>query len=308
MRGWSVGLVAVALALSCGKKDGAASPATVSASASAGPAASSAAVAAPGPHGGVPCGELGCLAFDKPQDALLTVLDEQPEVLSVGEAHAQKGAKVASSARRFTTTLLPLLHGRASDLLVELMMPPKGCKAKTQAVRQKQKVVTSKQAPQDQNEYVQMGNAAHALGIVPDLLRPTCADMDAVNDAGADAIVASLSLIARLTATQSEAMVARDRAAASGAGKVVVTYGGALHNDLAPPPERAAWAFGPKLAEYTHGRYAELDTYVPEFIEPTDSWKKMEWYAHYDGAKLGGKAVLFRPRPHEYVLIYPRSS
>ena len=94
------------------------------------------------------------------------VLAEKPRVLAIGEAHAQKGSGVDSSAKRFTLELLPALKGKASDLLVELMLPAKGCAKKVEAVREKQKVVTEKQAETDQNEYVTMGQEAKKLGIV----------------------------------------------------------------------------------------------------------------------------------------------
>ncbi len=175
------------------------------------------------------CGPLECRLFPSPRAAFAAITDSGPAVLAVGEAHAPKGREsIESSASRFTRDLLPTLQGRASDLLVELMMPPKGCKARTEDVRQKQKVVTEQQAPTDQGEYVAMGEAARKLGVVPDLLRPSCEDMDAVSRAGADAVAKSLELIARLVTGQAKTMLARNVDA--GDARMVVLYGGALHN------------------------------------------------------------------------------
>ncbi len=265
--------------------------------------------AAPTPQGfrgGLPCLDttMDCGRFDTPQAALAAILQDKPLVLAIGEAHAQKGSTVPSSAKRMTDALLPELKGKASDLLVELMNPPTGCNKTTVEVKEKQKVVTSHQAENDQNEYVQMGDAARKLGIVPDLLRPTCDDLAAINDAGADAIDLSLQTIARLTKTRVKALRERDAKTPEDSEKMVLTYGGAIHNDLAPPPERVAWAFGPDLAASTNNRYVELDVYVPEFIEATESWKKLEWYSHYDLSKLGDKVTLFHPREHGYVMIF----
>jgi hypothetical protein len=257
--------------------------------------------------GGTSCTDLAkveCATFDRAEDALLATLADDPTVLAIGEAHAQRGATVPSSAKRFTDTLLPLLAGRASDLLVELMMPPKGCAKQTQAMRTVQKPVTTQQAAGNQNEYVVMGEAAHKLGIVPDLLRPSCADLAAVEDAGADAIDVSLATIARLTTAQAEKMIDRDRASAALAKKIVVTYGGALHNDASPPPERARWAYGPALSKYVDGRYVELDMVVPEFIEDTETWRKQPWFGAYQQVKATGKATLFRLAPRSYVLVF----
>ena len=235
--------------------------------------------------------------YDKDEDAFEAVLKSDPAVLAIGEAHAQRGATSASSAKRFTDELLPLLAGRASDLLVELMTPPKGCAKQSEKMQKTQKPVVSQQAETNQNEYVAMGEAARKLGIVPDLLRPSCDDLASINDAGADAIELSLETIARLTTAQATKMIAR-------AGrKMVVTYGGALHNDASPPPERAAWAYGPALSKEVGGRYVELDLYVPDFITDEESWRKQPWYAKWKAHQASGKAVLFTLAPKSFVLV-----
>ncbi len=252
--------------------------------------------------------------YDNDEDAFEAVLKDDPAVLAVGEAHAQRGATAASSAKRFTDELLPLLAGRASDLLVELMMPPKGCTKEAKQARETQKPVTSRQAETNQNEYVVMGDAARKLGIVPDLLRPSCADLAAINGAGASAdaaaggtsqtamIETSLETIARLTTAQATKMIAR-------AGrKMIVTYGGALHNDATPPPERAAWAFGPALSQAAGGRYVELDLYVPDFITRDETWTKQPWYSKWAAHAASGKAVLVRLAPKSYVLVLSKKA
>lgn len=270
------------------------------------PALSTAAIAPSAAPPASDCVELGCRLFDTPADAFRAVLESKPLVVAVGEAHAQKGTEsIPSSAKRFTGELLPLLEGRASDLLVELMAPPAGCKKTTEEVKTKQKVVTEKQTDTAQSEYVIMGNEARKRGVIPDLLRPSCADLDAIDKAGEDAIGASLATIARLTRVKvGELLDRNDRA---GAEKIVATYGGAMHNDLAPAPERAAWSFGPELSARAKGRYVEIDLFVPEFIQDTDSWKKLPWYPHFDRDKHPEKTTLFNPRPGSYVLIFPRT-
>ena len=291
----------------------AASPLSSASPVSAGSAAASAAAptAPPSQAGagaaGVDCGALGCRLFDTPAAAFRVILDTKPLIVAMGEAHAQKGTEaIPSSAKRFTTDLLPLLEGRSSDLLVEIMAPPKGCKATTEQVRTKQKVVTEKQADTNQSEYVIMGNEAKARHIVPDLLRPTCADLEAIDKAGPDAVVASLTAITRLTKAQVEGLL--DRNTKAGAEKIVATYGGAIHNDIAPPPERAAWSFGPDLSARVGGRYVEVDMFVPEFIQDTESWRKLEWYPHFDRTRHPDKTTLFNPRPGSYVLIFPKAA
>ncbi|MGH7293946.1 MAG: hypothetical protein ACRELB_03380, partial [Polyangiaceae bacterium] len=160
-------VLVVALLASCDHHPSSPPPvASVSPAASA-PVAATATAAAPGPPplaGGVPCGALGCLQFESPRDAFLAAIAGDARVVALGEAHAQKGATATSAAKRFTGELLPLLKGRASDLLVELMMPPRGCADAAAEVRQKQAPATSQQAPTNQNEYLAMGEAARGLG------------------------------------------------------------------------------------------------------------------------------------------------
>jgi hypothetical protein len=152
-----------------------------------------------------------------------------------------------------------------------------------------------------------MGERARALGIVPDMLRPACADMDAVRAAGDDAIGASLALIARLSAAQAGRLVARDERSDADRGKMVIVYGGMLHNDLSPPADRAAWSYAPTLDARVDGRFVALDLVVPEYIGDDDTWRAFAWWPHYDRARLGGKTTLFRTGERSYVLVFPET-
>jgi hypothetical protein len=251
---------------------------------------------------------MGCRQFDSAREAFLAAIAGEPRVVAIGEAHAPRGATAPSAAKRFTDQLLPVLAGRASDLLVELMMPPSGCADAAAAVRQKQAPATERQATTNQSEYVTMGEKARTLGIVPDLLRPSCADMDAVNGSGEGAIEASLAMIARLSVAQASKLL--DRAASSDAdrAKAVVVYGGMLHNDLEPTAERASWTYAPALDTRSGGRLVAVDLVVPEFIADDATWRGFPWYALYDRARLGAKTTLFRVGERSFVLIFPATS
>jgi hypothetical protein len=253
------------------------------------------------------CGALDCRQYDSAREAFEEALAGGPLVVAVGEAHAQRGTAVPSSAHHFKEELLPILAGRASDLLVEVMKPPTGCAKTTEVVRTKQTVVTEKQAPTDQGEYVAMGTRARELGIIPDLLRPSCDDLKAVDSAGEDAVAASLTMIARLTEAQVDKMLERDAHTPADTNKLVVTYGGALHNDLDPTPERAGWSFGPSLAARTGGRYVAVNLYVPELIDDSDAWKRLPFYPYYDAATDGAKVTVFRSGK-SYVIVLPRTA
>lgn len=255
---------------------------------------------------GEPCGPLECAQFESAADAMRVVLALDPRVVAIGEAHAQRGTTVDSAAKRFTREILPTFAGRASDLLVELMTPPEGCAAATVEVRERQAPATAPQAPTNQNEYLAMGERARSLGIVPDMLRPSCADMDSVRDAGDDAIAASLAMIARLSASQAGRLVDRDARSPVDRDKAVLVYGGMLHNDLAP--EHPEWSYAPALDTRTGGRLVSVELVVPEFIGDDATWRGLAWRSHYDRARLGAKATLFRIADRSYVLVFPATA
>ncbi len=85
---------------------------------------------------------------------------------------------------------------------------------------------------------------------------------------------------------------------------MVVAYGGAMHNDLAPRKGREAWSFGPRLQTKAGGKYVELDLIVPEFVGDGEVWKTQPWYGHFRRDLQGSKTILFTVRPGTYTLIF----
>jgi hypothetical protein len=269
------------------------------------PESAAAKASSPGPSlDPQPCGALGCLAFSTPEKAFEKVLAENPRVLAIGEAHAQKGTEgVDSSTKRFTEQLLPKLDGRATDLVVELWVADGQCGKKEQAVAEKQKPVTEHQAESNQNEFVTLGNRSKALSIRPHVLRPSCEEYEKILAAQND-VGQMLTLIADHTAQ----LIERILEVRKTPDKMVIAYGGAMHNDLVPREGRESYSFGPRLKQRTAGRYVELDLIVPEYIKDTEAWRSLAWVAHYDRDKLGERTVLFNPQPGSYVLVFPRST
>ncbi len=296
---------ASAAAAAAAPGDAAPSSSAAAPAASAASTATTASTASPAAPAAKPCGALGCLAFESPARAFAHVLEGKPRVLAVGESHAQKGSEgVPSATRRFTEQLLPALSGRASDVIVELWAADPRCKKEQVAkVEKEQQAVTQSQAADNQNEFLTLGNEAKRLGIQPHVLRPSCEEYDAILRAGPDAVGKMLEMIARLTAAKAKALLPP----ADAAGKMVVAYGGALHNDLAPRPGREGWSFGPELSAHTGGKYVEIDIIVREFIKDTESWRALPWYAHFDREQHPDEAVLFTVAPGSYVLIFPRT-
>ena len=255
---------------------------------------------------GAPCGELDCRVYGDARAAFARVLALDPRVLGVGEVHAPRNAVARSAAARFADELLPLLAGRASDLLLELMQPPAACTDAASHARAAERPVTSRQSATAQSEYVTMGERARALGIVPDVLRPTCADIAVIAAGNADTgaerwVDAALSVTARLAAAQARRAVLRDDETDADRGKVVVLYGGALHNDLPPPRggglHEPQWSYAEELDAATGGRFVAVDLIVPEFIGDDAVWRAFPWWRGYERGVRPRRRVLRRRRP-----------
>jgi hypothetical protein len=252
------------------------------------------------------CGGFECRLFPTPQAAFAKVLEANPLVLAIGEAHAQKGTEgVASSTRRFTQDLLPLLQGRASDLVVEVWAPDPRCQKHVAEVAEKQQPVTQGQAKTTKNEFVTLAEAARRVAVVPWPLRPTCEEYERIAGAGDDAVEAMLALTADVTLRTIRTRLETNQA--QGVERMVAAYGGAMHNDLSPRPGRERYSYGPELARMTGGRYVELDIFVPEFIRDTDAWRAMPWFSHFDRTRQRDRTTLFRTGPQSFVLIFPHS-
>jgi hypothetical protein len=260
------------------------------------------------PNAGVPCGGLGCLRFRSAEAAFEHVLAEKPLLLALGEAHAQQGTEsIPSTVNRFTQQLLPRLVGRARALVVELLVSDGKCGGQVeQSVAEKQRPVTEHQAASNQNEFLSLARQSKALGIVPYPLRPTCEEYRAITGAGAGDINLMLSTVRDASLRTLNGLL--DATPKPGENGLILAYGGALHNDLAPRSGRESWSFGPALRERTNGRYVELDLIVPEYVKDTESWQAFPWYKEYQTAPHTEETLLYSPSPSSFVLIFPRSS
>ncbi len=179
------------------------------------------------------------------------------------------------------------------------------CKQATvSGVAKQQAPVTEHQAKGNQNEFLTLGKVAQRLGIEPQALSPDCAEYESVIAAGDDGVERLLGLVAETTTKAVEALLAKPETA----GEIVLTYGGALHNDLYPQPGQEAWSFGPKLAADSGGRYVELDLIVPEFVKDSEAWRKMPWFQAFDRDHLTDEALLYRPAASSFALIFPKTS
>jgi hypothetical protein len=251
------------------------------------------------------CGELSCMQYASAKEAFAAVLASKPLIVAVGEAHAQKGTEhIATATTRFTAELLPMLKHDKSDLVLELMVPDPKCKKETKKVEKNvEKPVTNTQRTSNKTEFQKMAEAAKGMGMRPHVLRPTCAHLKEVADAGDEGVLKMLSLIAYLSDDMTKRILERNKKTSVARG--VVLYGGAMHNDLVPRDGREKFSFGPELSKHVAGKYVEIDLIVPEYIKDNDTWKSLPWFEHYDVAKLGGRVTLFTTGPNSYTLIFP---
>lgn len=253
------------------------------------------------------CGKIPCRIFPDAAAAFSTVLYPLPVVLAIGESHAQQGTEsVESTTRHFMRELLPELAGRATDLVIELMLPNPKCAPAANKARQEQKVVTEHQAKTDQSDYVELGTRAKALGIAPHALEPTCDDLALIAKAGPDVVTVSLDVVTRLMQETVSKLVAAHVAAKD--NRAVVAYGGLMHNDVEPRPETAQWSFGPALRTLTANHYTELDLVSPEQIKDTPTWNALPWVPGFDRDAHVGRTVLLSASAGSYVLVFSRAT
>jgi hypothetical protein len=88
--------------------------------------------------------------------------------------------------------------------------------------------------------------------------------------------------------------------------RLILVYGGGLHNDLLPRTELAAYTFGPQVRDEQAGRYLEVDLYVPEYIERDPNMNKEPWFQLYKKRVRPGQTVVIRRMQGSYIIVFPR--
>jgi hypothetical protein len=216
-----------------------------------------------------------------------------------GEAHAPSDFTARTTVRRFQEELLPGLAPRSGHLLVELLAPPKGCEQQRKQVQTESDAITTGQSKDNQNEYVQLGHAARELGVAPDILRPSCQDMQAIASAEVGVLV-MMETIATLSVETTQEWLA----VTNPQRPLVILYGGALHNDLVPRDNLETWSYGPRLSDLSAGHYVEVDLVVPELVADSDSWRKFVWYDAVRSLAKGHGPTLVQASERSFALVF----
>ncbi|MDP1922435.1 MAG: hypothetical protein Q8L14_39710 [Myxococcales bacterium] len=251
--------------------------------------------------GGVPM-----TAFATPKEAFVHVLATRPQILGVGEYHELKGApKVPSAIRHFTAEALPVVDGGATSMIVETWMLNGRCgEVEKQAAAAVEK--TTKRPVETEDEITTMMGRAYDLGLKNHTLLITCADYASMLDADKE-LDAEKSLLLMKSKVEEKALEVRENEEGGLPGKMLILYGGALHNDLEPAVDDAPYSFGPRLRRETNGGYAELDLLVPEYVERDDDLLKLPWFPPALALAKKGKTVLVQPSRGVNVIVFAYS-
>jgi hypothetical protein len=233
-----------------------------------------------------------------------------PLVLGVGELHQTAGtAGIASSLSRFTRQVWPPIAARVSDLIVETWVTDGAC-GKAEAATVGDVARTTERPAATENEIVALLTRAKASGARPHILKVSCGEYQLLSPSAAGGsrkevdFERMLALIEhKLEAKVTEILATRP---ATDADKLIVVYGGALHNDLHPDPVLAPFSYGLRVFHATAGRYRELDLYVAAYLERNAAMHGEPWFAAWERAAAPGRPVLIRRSPDSFIVVFAR--
>jgi hypothetical protein len=267
-------------------------------------AALAAVAAHPGPDVEAPRAE----RFASPGAAVAVALAQAAGgVVAFGELHQTNATvKIPSALHRFTEEIFPGIAGRFSHLVVETWMTTGRCGEAERAVTADVQRTTERPA-QTETEIETLLRVAHDHGVAPRILSIGCADYQAMRGGEGGAVDYDRTL--RVTAGALETAIVRALRASGAppgaAPRLVGVYGGALHNDLHPDPELAAYSFVPGILGATLGRYVEVDLVVPEYAASSAAVRAQTWWRSYLRARRPGATVLVRRDARSFVLVFP---
>ncbi len=230
-----------------------------------------------------------------------------PLVLGVGELHQTTDtAGTASSLSRFTRQIWPLLAARVSDLIVETWVTDGAC-GKAEAATVDNVARTTERPAATENEIVTLLTRAKASGARLHILKVTCAEYRLLSPAAGSKPVDFERMLAliehKLETKVIDVLASRPPA---DAGKLVVVYGGALHNDLYPDPALASFSYGRRAYHATAGRYRELDLYVPVYLERNQAMHNEPWFPLWQRAAAPGRIVVIGRSPDSFILVFAK--
>ena len=233
--------------------------------------------------------------------AALRAAAGEARIVAVGEVHATTdGPAVPPTIRRFTDGMLPVLAPRASDLLVETWALDGSCGAPAAAVVDAVREDT-KRPEATEDDIVRLARRAKELGLTPHDLRFGCAEYDALRDEAGQ--VDYDALLARIT----DKMAAFVAEAVERPDVGLVVYGGAIHNDVDPIPEYAAFSYAAPLRARAAGALVEVDLFAPEQVAGNEVLLPPPWQALLGTATGPDRAVLVERAPDSFIVLLPET-
>ncbi len=249
-----------------------------------------------------PDGPLVAEKFVSPATAMKAFLGNATGVVAFGELHQTvKTAGVRSSIARFTDEILPAIAPRASHLIVETWVSSGAC-GETEKQVTEDVARTTERPAETENEIVRLLRRAKELGVAPHVLDVDCHEYQVlVGEGGAVDYDRLLTLTGQHLGRAIGQALALPRPADR---PLVLVYGGALHNDLAPNPELANYSFGPAIDALTHGDYREVDLFVPELVDIYPALRVERWYPVWLRARTAPGTTLIRRQARSAVLVF----
>ncbi len=243
--------------------------------------------------------------FQSPSQIVAKLAALQPRLIAFGEYHqVEGGAKVASAVKRFGEQMLDAVAKDASDLVLETWVTEGKCgKTETAAVAKVEETIKRPETTED--ELVTLLKRAKAAGVRPHILTLSCAEYQQIQPK--DGEIDYVKLLGVVTAQLKKGIDAALKT--SPVGKTVIVYGGALHNDVHPKKELAAFSFARAVSKEVGGKYLEVDLYVPEYVEHDKEISAEPWFAEWKKAQAlfahRGQAALVARGPTSYIVIFP---
>ena len=240
--------------------------------------------------------------FSSPAAAVTAFLGDASGVVAFGELHqTTKTAGVRSSLARFTDQILPAIAPRAAHLIVETWVSRGACGESEKQVT-KDVARTTERPAQTENEVVRLLRRAKELGVAPHVLDVDCHEYQSlISRGGAVDYDRLLVMTGRHLGRAIQQALALPRPAER---PLVLVYGGALHNDLAPNPELAKYSFGPAIDALTQGDYREVDLYVPELVDTYPALRAERWYPFWRARRTEPGTTLIRRQARSAVLMF----
>ena len=240
--------------------------------------------------------------FSSPAEAVEAFIGDATGVVAFGELHQTvKTAGVRSSIARFTEEILPTIAPRASHLIVETWVSRGNC-GETEKQVTKDVARTTERPAETENEIVRLLRRAKELGVAPHVLDVDCHEYQSlVSSGGGVDYDRLLAMTGRHLGRAIQQALALPRPADR---PLVLVYGGALHNDLAPNPELAKYSFGPAIDALTRGDYREIDLYVPELVAAYPALRVERWYSAWRLGRALPGTTLIRRQPRSAVLLF----